>query len=589
MAVKASNTITLMRVDDGTGYTVLLSNEAHSFEGGTSAALAGSTATNVIAYKNTSQIPVTVSNIGGTAVSGNPTGLATGVTGLTASVTGNGTTSCKITFQATTSLTTVSGSVSITIAVDGRSFTKNFSFSITLKGPAGRTYFIEPSSNVLKRSADNSISPNFVEFKSYYRDGNSATRYAYAGRFIIEETTDGNTWTTIYTSTANENTVKHYLYSMLSDASGAAVATANGDTIGIPRDVVSVRCKLYAAGGTTNLMDMQSVAVVTDVDALTHEEIFDLLTNNGQVKGIYKEGNQLYISFTYAKGGRLTLGGQNNGNGVLESFDANGNLILSSSKDGLLVKVFQKYLSHKYCIDFRHELVNCPFTIYDEDENGSQEVLGLKNDQIRIAENQEVFRSILNTGYVFQGSCKGLHIGYSGTYDDPKKHDVSYLQYSIADTGSQLSIVGGSFSVSGTKSRIIKTDSYGTVSQYCYEMPAPMFGDIGEGVTDENGECYLILDDIFGETVNTSCEYQVFLQKEGPGNLWVSEKNASYFMIKGSPNLKFAWEIKVKQRDYEYERLKPFSEDDKYQETDYVAQAAQMVAEYSRELEDTFL
>jgi hypothetical protein len=60
------------------------------------------------------------------------------------------------------------------------------------------------------------------------------------------------------------------------------------------------------------------MAVVIDVDALTHEEIFNLLTNDGAIKGIYKEGNQLYISFTYAKGGTLKLGGKNNGYGILE-------------------------------------------------------------------------------------------------------------------------------------------------------------------------------------------------------------------------------------------------------------------------------
>lgn len=191
-------------------------------------------------------------------------------------------------------------------------------------GIPGRTYFIEASSNVLKRSKDNTISPNFIEFKAYYRDGNSAARIPYAGRFIIEETVDGNTWKTIYTSTANEDTVKHYLYSLLSTQTGQIVAAENGSIIGVPRDVTSVRCKLYASGGTTNLMDMQSVAVVVDVDALTFEEIFNLLTKNGEIKGIYQDGNQLYISFTYAKGGALTLGGNGNGNGTLKILDASG-------------------------------------------------------------------------------------------------------------------------------------------------------------------------------------------------------------------------------------------------------------------------
>lgn len=193
-------------------------------------------------------------------------------------------------------------------------------------GEAGRTYFIEPSCNVLKRSSDNNFSPGFIEFKAYYRDGTSATRTAYNGRFVIEETSDGNTWTTIYTSSANENTVKHYLYSIPVDGDSQAIADS-ATMIGIPRDVTNIRCKLYAAGGTTTLIDMESVAVVVDVDALTHEEIFNLLTNNGAVKGIYKEGNQLYISFTYAKGGTLTLGGKENGNGLLKILDASGNQV----------------------------------------------------------------------------------------------------------------------------------------------------------------------------------------------------------------------------------------------------------------------
>ena len=204
-------------------------------------------------------------------------------------------------------------------------------------GAPGRTYMIEPSANILKRSKDDTISPNFVEFKSYYRDGNSATRTAYSGRWIIEETSDGDEWTTIYTSSANESSVTHYLYSMLADSDGSAIANSNGDTIGIPRDVVAIRAKLYASGGTTNLLDMQSIAVVVDVDALTHEEIFNLLTNNGEVKGIYQEGNQLYISFTYAKGGELVLGGANNQNGSLKILNRFSELIGKWDNEGIMI------------------------------------------------------------------------------------------------------------------------------------------------------------------------------------------------------------------------------------------------------------
>lgn len=176
------------------------------------------------------------------------------------------------------------------------------------QGVPGRTYFIELSSNILKRGQNDKVVPSTITAKAYYRDGDSATRTAYSGRWYVQTSTDGSTFTNALVSTVNEPS-KSYTVSSLD------------------RSVVSVRFILYAADGTTNQLDMQSVPVVIDVDALTHEEIFNLLTNNGFMKAIYKEGNQLYISFTYAKGGTLKLGGPNNGYGTFEVYDANGNII----------------------------------------------------------------------------------------------------------------------------------------------------------------------------------------------------------------------------------------------------------------------
>lgn len=107
----------------------------------------------------------------------------------------------------------------------------------------------------------------------------------------------------------------------------------------------------------------------------------------------------------------------------------------------------------------------------------------------------------------------------------------------------------------GTKSRVAETKDYGDRLLYCYETPTPYFGDIGTGRTDETGICYISIDDIFQETVNTDVEYSVFLQKEGPGDLWVDEKSSAFFVVRGTPNLPFSWEIKVMQKDYEYLRL----------------------------------
>lgn len=207
--------------------------------------------------------------------------------------------------------------------------TKRFTISKQKKGEdgkdgeSGRTYMVEPSCNVLKRGSDKTISPNFITFKAYYRDGKSATRVPYKGRFVVEETADGNTWNTIYTSSTDEDTVTHYLYSILTNGSGQTVASSNGSTVGIPRDVTNVRCKLYASGGTTTLMDMQSVAVVIDIDNLTQEQIVSILTNDGAWKGLYYSNGRLYVSLDALLGGTVTLGGEKNGNGYLKIKDAN--------------------------------------------------------------------------------------------------------------------------------------------------------------------------------------------------------------------------------------------------------------------------
>lgn len=210
------------------------------------------------------------------------------------------------------------------------SITKRFTISKQKKGEdgkdgePGRTYMVEPSCNVLKRGSDKTISPNFITFKAYYRDGDSAARVPYKGRFVVEETVDGSTWKTIYASSTDEDTVTHYLYSILTNSSGQAVASSNGSTIGIPRDVTNVRCKLYASGGTTTLMDMQSVAVVIDVDNLTQSQIVEILSNDGEFKGLYYLNGHLYISFDAIMGNCATLGGKKNGNGYLKIKDANG-------------------------------------------------------------------------------------------------------------------------------------------------------------------------------------------------------------------------------------------------------------------------
>ena len=126
--------------------------------------------------------------------------------------------------------------------------------------------------------------------------------------------------------------------------------------------------------------------------------------------------------------------------------------------------------------------------------------------------------------------------------------------------GNGYVTIGGDLDVSGTKSRLTDTDNYGRRLLYCYETPSPIFGDLGEGVIDETGKCCIFLDDIFSETIDTDCTYQVFLQPYGSGECYVKERSASYFIVEGTEDLSFGWEIKAVQKDYDTVRLEQFQE-----------------------------
>lgn len=141
----------------------------------------------------------------------------------------------------------------------------------------------------------------------------------------------------------------------------------------------------------------------------------------------------------------------------------------------------------------------------------------------------------------------------------------------------------GNASFAGNENRIIETQNYQNRLQYCYEMPSPMFGDIGTGETDDNGICYIFIDDIFRETIDTDCEYQVFLQKCGQGDIWIEEKTKDYFIVKGTPNLNFSWEIKAKQLGYEIERLEKFEEHKEEPLIDYEVEFDRYVKNFYKE------
>lgn len=461
------------------------------------------------------------------------------------------------------------------------------------QGSAGRTYFMEPSTGIIKRSADSSMVPNYITLSGYYRDGTATARTAYKCRFKIEETIDGDTYKTVYTSSADETSITHSLYGALATTNGGAIQAASNKAIGIPRDVAALRCTMYAAGGFTEVLDIETIPVAIDVDALTHEEIFNLLTNDGAWQGIYRGSDgKLYINFTYSRGGVLNLGGKNEtyGNGELHVYNMWDQEIVTVDTGGILVSNY--FLSDdktpQSYICLLPELFNDGMYV-SKNKDGTGKASIVRHDRIKVKNSKNSVGTIdqesTNTNIDYESILisHGTNSTEKGHFyvsiGERKELFVSDLDSSfygnVNISGGNVDISGGNLTVhkdfmcTGTKKRIVDTENYDIRSQYCYETATPMFGDIGTAQTDETGECYISIDDIFAETVNTGIEYQVFLQKEGQGDLWVEEKTPTYFTVKGTENLKFSWEIKAIQRDYEFERLEEYQDENKEVAIDY--------------------
>lgn len=147
--------------------------------------------------------------------------------------------------------------------------------------------------------------------------------------------------------------------------------------------------------------------------------------------------------------------------------------------------------------------------------------------------------------------------------------------------------VFGKFTATGTKSRLVDTDHYNDRLLYCDETPSPTFTDFGSGRTDEDGLCYVEVDDVFAETARTDMAYQVFLQACGKGELWVEEKTPSYFVVHGTPNLAFDWQLKAHQKGYELERMETQSMETMANEDVELTFGAAVAESYSYELNYT--
>lgn len=193
-------------------------------------------------------------------------------------------------------------------------------------GTAGRTYFFQSNADVLLMGADKKITPAPLIVDSFYRDGNGEVAQSQKGWWKLEKSTDnGATWSAL---TVSQTAALDRLSINVNNLSLKA------------HDMLKV--SLYFDQSKTKLADYQTYSVAVDVASLTQEQIVDILSDDGKFKGLYYEkdesGNQtLFISFNAMKGGVISLGGTNNGNGQLKIYDADGKQISRLGYTGYVV------------------------------------------------------------------------------------------------------------------------------------------------------------------------------------------------------------------------------------------------------------
>lgn len=263
-----------------------------------------------------------------------------------------------------------------------------------------------------------------------------------------------------------------------------------------------------------------------DIGKMSKQEIIDVLSDNSNNKGLYLSNGNVYMNADYINTGELA--GWKVGIKKLSASGTYGEVTLDASTG----EIYSETNTGVYVPGYG--------TLYGTRIRGINLYTGTVHAS-SVSVNTSVSAGSVSTSKEVEA---GTHVKASGHF------------YS-AGTGTDLAdaSIRGNLKVSGTKSRSVSTVDYDEQLFYCYEMPTPFFGDIGESVISDDGTCMIDIDDIFQESANVGIKYYVFLQREGEGDCWIAEKEQNYFVVKGTPGLRFSFEIKARQAEYEHMRF----------------------------------
>lgn len=285
--------------------------------------------------------------------------------------------------------------------------------------------------------------------------------------------------------------------------------------------------------------------------AVSSEHVLNLLTDNGAKQGIYMYNNNLYVNGQFIKALSIAADALKAGAVTTEKLDAKA---VTAEKMSVqeLAAVGATIAGFIISSDrIKRTLSGNTLDIFAGNEYNPPSLLSQNStgDFVKYSGNGVQSSTPASLTLVL-GDTTSKNGWTSGA-----KHYLGRTQFN-----EEVKVVGN-FSVTGTKSVIAKTKNYGNQLFYCYETPTPTLGDFGGGIIGKDGMAIISIDDIFQESTETEIEYYVFLQNESEGQSWVSEKSDTYFVVNGTPGLRFAWELKAKQKNKEYIRFNAGKED----------------------------
>ena len=331
-----------------------------------------------------------------------------------------------------------------------------------------------------------------------------------------------------------------------------------------------------------NFWDMETgefrLQSVDDLDnSLNSEGVFNRLTDNGKIQGIYMSGGQLYINGSFIRAGTIdaslvnvtnlnadniksgTITGRAISGGTITGTSISGGTITGTNINGTTIS-------------------SATFVSGSIDSTSGYTHLDLAAGDFRVGADNTTYVHIYPSGIDWRGGIDSdgatAHGRIQATDDhlwitsDTRyqmlgwQHEASgdYQCLEVEETDNAVSVpnrlnVGGVCSVRTLtawdgKDRVVQTDHWGNRAIAAMESPEPMFFDAGSGEIDETGVCYIEINPIYGETTSATVERRWYVTPTSDGALWV-EKTVWGAIVHGEPGMTFDWMVGSIQRGYE--------------------------------------